>query len=205
MLVVVVELLVKVKIINKYLGLDYIVFVLFGYVCDLFLKNGLVDFENDFEMLWEVLNDSCVYVKVIVDVFKIDDELIFVIDFDCEGEVISWYLQEMLIKCCVIKKSMYVFCVIFNVIIKVVIIEVMQQLCEIDVLLVEVYFVCCVLDYFVGFNLLLVLWCKLFGVKFVGWVQFVCLCLIVECEMEIEVFCLQEYWIIKVFLINVCG
>lgn len=188
MFVVVVEFLVKVKIINKYLGFDYMVFVFYGYVCDLFLKDGLVDIDNDFVMIWEVGNDSCKYVKVIVDVLKEDNNLIFVIDFDCEGEVIFWYLEEVLCKCCVIKKDIFVFCVVFNVIIKIVVIEVMQNLCQVDEFLVEVYLVCCVLDYLVGFKFFLVFWCKLSGVCFVGCVQLVCLCLIVECEEEIEVF-----------------
>lgn len=51
---VIVEFFVKVKIINKYLGKDYEVMVSYGYVCDLLLKNGLVLFDDDFEMMWDV-------------------------------------------------------------------------------------------------------------------------------------------------------
>ena len=54
MKVVVVESPAKAKTINKYLGRDYEVFASFGHVRDLPSKDGSVDPENDFAMLWEV-------------------------------------------------------------------------------------------------------------------------------------------------------
>lgn len=203
MFVVVVEFFVKVKMINKYLGDDYMVLVSFGYVCDLLLKDGSVDLDVDFVMKWEVVLELKKYVKVIKDVLVFDLNLIFVIDFDCEGEVIFWYLLEVLVL--VLKKGVEVSCVIFNVIIKMVVIEVMVNLCQIDQLLVDVYLVCWVLDYLVGFNLLFVLWCKLLGVKLVGWVQLVVLWVIVDREMEIEVFKVCEYWLVYVKFVMLCG
>ena len=52
--IVVVELPSKAKTINKYLGPGYEVLASFGHVRDLPPKDGSVDPENDFRMLWEV-------------------------------------------------------------------------------------------------------------------------------------------------------
>src|SRR5437879_121503 len=54
MKVVVVESPAKAKTINKYLGSGYTVLASFGHVRDLPPKDGSVDPENDFRMLWQV-------------------------------------------------------------------------------------------------------------------------------------------------------
>ena len=54
MRVVVVESPAKAKTINKYLGPGYEVLASFGHVRDLPAKDGSVDPEDDFRMLWEV-------------------------------------------------------------------------------------------------------------------------------------------------------
>ncbi len=203
--VVVVESPAKAKTINKYLGSDYTVLASFGHVRDLPPKNGSVDPENDFEMLWEVSNDSRAHVKAIADALKTDDELILATDPDREGEAISWHLQETLTKRRAIKKSTHVSRVTFNAITKAAITEAMQQPREIDAPLVEAYLARRALDYLVGFNLSPVLWRKLPGAKSAGRVQSVCLRLIVEREMEIEAFRPQEYWTIKALLTNARG
>ena len=52
--IVVVESPAKAKTINKYLGSGYEVFASFGHVRDLPAKDGSVDPEHDFRMIWEV-------------------------------------------------------------------------------------------------------------------------------------------------------
>ena len=52
--VVVVESPAKAKTINRYLGRGYEVLASFGHVRDLPAKDGSVDPESDFRMLWEV-------------------------------------------------------------------------------------------------------------------------------------------------------
>ena len=54
MKVLVVESPAKAKTINKYLGRDYEVLASFGHIRDLPAKDGSVDPDNDFRMLWEV-------------------------------------------------------------------------------------------------------------------------------------------------------
>ncbi len=195
--VVVVESPAKAKTINKYLGSDYTVLASYGHVRDLPPKDGSVDTDNEFDMKWEVGNDSRKHVKAIADALKEDNELILATDPDREGEAISWHLQEALTKRRSIKKDTPVSRVVFNAITKSAVTEAMQNPRQVDMPLVEAYLARRALDYLVGFNLSPVLWRKLPGAKSAGRVQSVCLRLIVEREMEIEAFKPVEYWSVK--------
>ncbi|RYG92928.1 type I DNA topoisomerase [Loktanella sp. IMCC34160] len=203
--VVVVESPAKAKTINKYLGSDYTVLASYGHVRDLPPKDGSVDPDNGFEMIWEVANDSKKHVKAIADALKDDNALILATDPDREGEAISWHLQETLTKRKAIKKDTAVSRVTFNAITKSAIEEAMKHPRQVDAPLVEAYLARRALDYLVGFNLSPVLWRKLPGAKSAGRVQSVCLRLIVEREMEIEAFRAQEYWTVKAILQNPRG
>lgn len=198
--VVVVESPAKAKTINKYLGSDYIVLASYGHVRDLPAKNGSVDPDNEFEMLWEVGNDSKKHVKAIADALKDDNTLILATDPDREGEAISWHLEETLRKRRAIKKDTAVSRVVFNAITKSAVTEAMKNPREVDAPLVHAYLARRALDYLVGFNLSPVLWRKLPGARSAGRVQSVCLRLIVERELEIEAFRAQEYWSVKALL-----
>ncbi|MCT8161357.1 type I DNA topoisomerase [Pseudoruegeria sp. SHC-113] len=198
--VVVVESPAKAKTINKYLGSDYTVLASYGHVRDLPPKDGSVDPEHEFEMTWEVGNDSRKHVKAIADALKDDDALILATDPDREGEAISWHLQEALTKRRAIKKSTAVSRVVFNAITKSAVTEAMKNPRDVDMELVEAYLARRALDYLVGFNLSPVLWRKLPGARSAGRVQSVCLRLIVEREMEIEAFKAREYWSVKALL-----
>ncbi|NCM98340.1 MAG: type I DNA topoisomerase, partial [Rhodobacterales bacterium] len=76
MAVVVVESPAKAKTINKYLGPGYTVLASYGHVRDLPAKDGSVDTEHDFAMLWEVAPDSRKHIRAITEALKTDDELI---------------------------------------------------------------------------------------------------------------------------------
>ena len=195
--VVVVESPAKAKTINKYLGSDYTVLASYGHVRDLPPKDGSVDPEHDFEMLWEVGSDSKKHIKAIADALAEDNALILATDPDREGEAISWHLQEALTKRRSIKKSTEVSRVTFNAITQKAVTEAMKNPRDIDAPLVEAYLARRALDYLVGFNLSPVLWRKLPGAKSAGRVQSVCLRLIVEREMEIEAFKPREYWQVR--------
>ena len=198
MAVVVVESPAKAKTINKYLGSGYTVLASYGHVRDLPPKDGSVDPDHDFAMLWEVASDSKKHIRAITDALKTDNELILATDPDREGEAISWHLQEALAKS--IKKDTKVSRVTFNAITKAAVTEAMSKPRQVDTALVDAYLARRALDYLVGFNLSPVLWRKLPGAKSAGRVQSVCLRLIVEREMEIEAFRAREYWTVSATL-----
>ena len=196
--VVVVESPAKAKTINKYLGPTYTVLASFGHVRDLPPKDGSVDTDNDFEMLWEVAADSKKHVRAIAEALKTDNELILATDPDREGEAISWHLQEALQSS--LKKGKSVSRVTFNAITKDAVTEAMKHPRQVDMPLVDAYLARRALDYLVGFNLSPVLWRKLPGSRSAGRVQSVCLRLIVDREMEIEAFRAREFWSIRALL-----
>ncbi len=96
MKVVVVELPSKAKTINKYLGPGYEVLASFGHIRDLPAKDGSVDPDNNFKMLWEVDPQSQKRVNDIAHALKKADTLILATDPDREGEAISWHVLEAL-------------------------------------------------------------------------------------------------------------
>ncbi len=201
--VVVVESPAKAKTINKYLGPGYTVLASYGHVRDLPAKDGSVDPEHGFGMLWEVAPESKKHIKAITEALKTDDELILATDPDREGEAISWHLQETLAS--TLKKGKTVSRVTFNAITKDAVTAAMKKPRQVDVPLVEAYLARRALDYLVGFTLSPVLWRKLPGAKSAGRVQSVVLRLVVEREMEIEAFNAREFWTVKAVLVTPRG
>ncbi len=96
MKVVVVESPAKAKTINKYLGPGYEVLASFGHVRDLPPKDGSVDPEADFKMIWETDGRGGKRISEIARAVKGADKLILATDPDREGEAISWHVVEAL-------------------------------------------------------------------------------------------------------------
>ena len=192
MKLVVVESPAKAKTIEKYLGSGYKVLASYGHVRDLPPKDGSVDPENGFAMLWDNYPDKAKQLKAIADEAKKADGLILATDPDREGEAISWHVQEVLEKKKALPKN--VARVTFNAITKQAVTEAMAHPRELDHDLIDAYRARRALDYLVGFTLSPVLWRKLPGAKSAGRVQSVALRLIVERDREIEAFRPQEYW-----------
>ena len=94
--IVVVELPAKAKTINKYLGSGYEVLASFGHVRDLPAKDGSVDPDADFRMIWEVDAKAQKRLNDIARAVKGADKLILATDPDREGEAISWHVLEVL-------------------------------------------------------------------------------------------------------------
>ena len=193
MKVVVVESPAKAKTINKYLGRDYEVLASFGHIRDLPAKDGSVDPEADFAMVWELEDRGSKRVSEIARAVKGAEKLILATDPDREGEAISWHVIEALTARKALK-GIPVERVTFNAITKASVDAAMRKPREIDQALVDAYLARRALDYLVGFNLSPVLWRKLPGAKSAGRVQSVALRLVVEREMEIERFRPREYW-----------
>jgi len=192
MKLVVVESPAKAKTIEKYLGSGHRVLASFGHVRDLPPKDGSVDPDKAFEMLWQVSPDRARQLKAITDEAKNADTLILATDPDREGEAISWHVQEVLRQ----KKALpaTVQRVTFNAITNSAVTEAMKKPRGLDEDLIDAYKARRALDYLVGFTLSPILWRKLPGAKSAGRVQSVALRLIVDREREIEVFKPQEYW-----------
>jgi DNA topoisomerase-1 len=192
MKLVVVESPAKAKTIEKYLGSGHRVLASFGHVRDLPPKDGSVDPDKAFEMLWQVSPDRSKQLKAIADEAKKADTLILATDPDREGEAISWHVQEVLRQKKVLPAT--VQRVTFNAITNSAVTEAMKKPRGLDEDLIDAYRARRALDYLVGFTLSPILWRKLPGAKSAGRVQSVALRLIVDREREIEIFKPQEYW-----------
>ena len=193
MKVVVVESPSKAKTINKYLGPGYEVLASFGHIRDLPAKDGSVDPDDDFKMLWEVDPKSQQRVNDIARALKGADTLILATDPDREGEAISWHVLEALNEKKALKDQK-IERVVFNAITKQSVTEAMKHPRAIDGALVDAYLARRALDYLVGFTLSPVLWRKLPGARSAGRVQSVALRLVCDRELEIEKFIAREYW-----------
>ena len=190
---VIVESPAKAKTINKYLGKDYLVLASYGHIRDLPSKNGSVDPENKFKMLWEIDSFSKKYLKEITDAAEDSTKIILATDPDREGEAIAWHVKEVL-ESKKLLKGKGLERVVFNEITKTAILNAIKNPRDIELPLVEAYLARRALDYLVGFNISPILWTKLPGSKSAGRVQSVALKLITEREKEIELFNPVEYW-----------
>ena len=190
---VIVESPAKAKTINKYLGSDYTVLASYGHIRDLPSKNGSVDPENSFKMIWEVDSFSKKYLKEITDTAKNSEKIILATDPDREGEAIAWHVKEFLNEKKLLKDKK-VERVVFNEITKTAVTNGIDNPRDIENELVDAYMARRALDYLVGFNISPILWTKLPGSKSAGRVQSVALRLLTEREHEIEVFKPDEFW-----------
>ena len=194
---VIVESPAKAKTINKYLGSNYTVLASYGHIRDLPSKNGSVDTENKFKMIWEIDSFSKKYLKEITDTAKDSKKIILATDPDREGEAIAWHVKEYLNEKKLLKDK-EIERVVFNEITKKAVINGIDNPRKIEPQLVDAYMARRALDYLVGFNISPILWTKLPGSKSAGRVQSVALKLLTEREHEIEVFIPEEFWTVNV-------
>jgi len=198
---VIVESPAKAKTINKYLGSDYTVLASYGHIRDLPSKNGSVDPNDKFKMIWEVDSFSKKYLKEITDVAKKSDKIILATDPDREGEAIAWHVKEYLDEKKLLKDKKIVR-VVFNEITKKAVTNGIENPRNIESHLVNAYMARRALDYLVGFNISPILWTKLPGSKSAGRVQSVALRLLTEREHKIEQFKPEEFWTLNVNFIT---
>src|SRR5712671_106792 len=191
--IVIVESPAKAKTINKYLGGSYEVLASFGHVRDLPAKNGSVDPDANFQMIWEIDPKAAGRLNDIARALKGADRLILATDPDREGEAISWHVLEVLKEKRALKDHK-IERVVFNAITKQAVTDAMKHPRQIDGALVDAYMARRALDYLVGFTLSPVLWRKLPGARSAGRVQSVALRLVCDRELEIERFVSREFW-----------
>ena len=191
--IVVVESPAKAKTIENYLGKDYKVIASYGHIRDLVPKDGAVDINDHYKMLWEFNDRGKKQIKEISDYIKDSNDLFLATDPDREGEAISWHIIEAL-NGKTLLKGKNVKRVVFHEITKSAIRKAFESPKDLDQNLINAYLARRVLDYLVGFSLSPVLWRKMPGAKSAGRVQSVALRLIVERELEIQAFKSEEYW-----------
>ena len=201
---VIVESPAKAKTINKYLGGNYTVLASYGHIRDLPSKNGSVNPEDKFKMIWEVDSFSKKYLKEITDAAKKSDKIILATDPDREGEAIAWHVKEYLDEKKLLKDKK-IERVVFNEITKKAVTNGIDNPRNIESNLVDAYMARRALDYLVGFNISPILWTKLPGSKSAGRVQSVALRLLTEREHEIEQFIPEEFWTLNVNFITING
>ena len=191
--VVVVESPAKAKTINKYLGSGYTVLASYGHVRDLPAKDGSVDPDADFAMVWEVDARAEKHLAEIAKALKDAEHLYLATDPDREGEAISWHVRDVLEERDALK-GIDVKRVVFHEITKEPVPEALRHPRDLDRGLIDAYLARRALDYLVGFTLSPVLWRKLPGSRSAGRVQSVALRLICHREAEIEAFKPREHW-----------
>ena len=194
MKLVIVESPAKAQTINKYLGDDFKVIASVGHIRNLVRKQGSVQPEDGFKMIWETDKNKDKVLKEIIQETKDSETIILATDPDREGEAISWHLKEFLEEKNILEKK-NVQRVSFNEITKPAVLKAMEEPRLINNELVDAYKARIALDYLVGFKISPILWKKLSNQsKSAGRVQSVALKLITEREKEIELFKHEEYW-----------
>ena len=194
--VVVVESPAKAKTIQRYLGPGYEVLASYGHVRDLPKKDGSVDPERDFAMVYEELPDRKKRLDAIAKALAKADALVLATDPDREGEAIAWHITEAM-RARGALEGKRVLRIAFHEITKRAIEEALAHPRAIDDRLVDAQQARRALDYLVGFRLSPVLWRKIRTGLSAGRVQSAALRLICAREEEIRNFKPREYWTVE--------
>ncbi len=195
---VIVESPAKKKIIQGFLGSDYLVESSVGHIRDLPKKGGMsIDINNGFKPNYVIPDDKKKVVSHLRSSMKGIDSVWLATDEDREGEAIAWHLIEVLKL-----DSSKVKRIVFHEITKKAIINAIDNPRLIDDSLVNAQQARRVLDRLVGFELSPVLWRKVKQGLSAGRVQSVAVRLIVEREKEIASFSSSSSFKVVVLFYN---
>ena len=187
---VIVESPAKAKTINKYLGKDYLVLASYGHIRDLPSKNGSVDPEKNFSMLWEIDSFSKKYLKEITNAAEDSSKIILATDPDREGEAIAWHVSEVLKLKPENRKR-----IVFTEITKKAILKAIEKPGDIDMNMFHSQQARMVLDKLIGYLLSPLLWNQYSNWKLsAGRVQSVVTKIIAEREQEIKAFQSSDFF-----------
>ena len=186
---VIVESPAKAKTINRYLGKGYKVMACMGHVRDLPPNDLGIDFENNFEPVYEVLNGKRKIVRELTKAAKQASTIYLATDLDREGEAIAWHLVFALgVEWHRVRR------VVFNEITKSAIQAAFADSHDLDMAKVNAQQARRLLDRIVGYQLSPLLQDKIGRGLSAGRVQSVAVRLIVEREAEIRAFLPTESW-----------
>ena len=198
---VIVESPAKKKIIQGFLGKDFVVESSIGHIRDLPKKGGMaIDIENGFEPNYVISEDKTKVVSHLKSVAKKAETVWLATDEDREGEAIAWHLTEALKLDAASTKR-----IVFHEITKKAITKAVENPRLLDTNLVNAQQARRVLDRLVGFELSPVLWRKVKQGLSAGRVQSVAVRLIVERENEITNFTPVSSYKVVAFFINMDG
>ena len=198
---VIVESPAKKKIIQGFLGKDFVVESSIGHIRDLPKKGGMaIDIENGFEPNYVISEDKTKVVSHLKNVAKKADIVWLATDEDREGEAIAWHLTEALKLDAKTTKR-----IVFHEITKKAITRAVENPRLLDTNLVNAQQARRVLDRLVGFELSPVLWRKVKQGLSAGRVQSVAVRLIVERENQITNFIPLSSYKVVAFFINAEG
>ncbi len=195
---VIVESPAKKKIIQGYLGDNFIVESCIGHIRDLPKKGGMaIDIKNNFTPNYVISEDKVKVVNNLKNIAKKSDVVWLATDEDREGEAIAWHLIEALGLDVNETKR-----IVFHEITKKAITHAVKNPRVLNDNLVNAQKARRVLDRLVGFELSPVLWRKVKQGLSAGRVQSVAVRLIVEQEKEIIKFTPTSSYKVVAFFIN---
>ena len=198
---VIVESPAKKKIIQGFLGKDFVVESSIGHIRDLPKKGGMaIDIENGFQPNYVISEDKTKVVSHLKSVAKKAETVWLATDEDREGEAIAWHLTEALKLDSATTKR-----IVFHEITKKAITKAVENPRVLDINLVNAQQARRVLDRLVGFELSPVLWRKVKQGLSAGRVQSVAVRLIVERESEITNFTPVSSYKVVAFFVNSDG
>ena len=198
---VIVESPAKKKIIQGFLGDDFVVESSIGHIRDLPKKGGMgIDIENGFTPDYVISEDKKKVVSHLRKIAKDAQKVWLATDEDREGEAIAWHLTKALKLDASTTKR-----IVFHEITKKAITHAVNNPRVLDSNLVNAQQARRVLDRLVGFELSPVLWRKVKQGLSAGRVQSVAVRLIVERENEINDFTSVSSYKVVAFFINLEG
>ena len=186
---VIVESPAKAKTINRYLGTNYKVMASMGHVRDLPPHDIGIDFENNFDPVYEILTSKRKIIKDLRKAAESAHTVYLATDLDREGEAIAWHLAHALDLDLDQAKR-----VVFNEITKTAIKQAFDHPLELDMGKVDAQQARRLLDRIVGYQLSPLLQRKIGKGLSAGRVQSVTVRVVVDREKEIRKFMPEESW-----------
>ncbi len=168
-----------------------------GHVRDLKDDESAVDPKDWSNLKWESTSKGRKTLKEIREFAKNSSGIYLASDPDREGEAIAWHILDHL-KGKKLIDGKEIYRISFNEITQSAIKLAVENPREIDQFLVDAYLARRVLDHLIGFKVSPLLWRHVPRAKSAGRVQSPTLRIICDREDEIDAFCPEEFWPIKV-------
>ena len=168
-----------------------------GHVRDLKDDESAVDPKDWKNLKWESTSKGRKTLKEIREFSKDSDGIFLASDPDREGEAIAWHILDHL-KDKNLIEGRQIYRISFNEITSSAIKQAVENPRDIDQFLVEAYLARRVLDHLIGFKVSPLLWRHVPRAKSAGRVQSPTLRMICAREDEIDAFCPEEFWPLKV-------